>query len=739
MFRETFGPEAPETKAARETYAAARLQAACCGIELRTLDATFEGAPPPGSEPGGLMAMALEHGSQGVREVFAGIAAKSEESKVKTSNSTVQGLGMDRCPHDPCMYSKVVDEDGSHITCPLYVDDGRQYFDATPAAVARAEMDRALLTERFGVKFGPIDPPEDYFLGANRVSNKSRSVVSVLATTYIEGMWERYCHGDMDTPTKEYPACWSHTPADEELTRAYEEAIATRTPADPKLFKDYNSLVGSLRHVVKYRPDISAAMDLLGCCLTFATLALLRCAYRVLVYLARTRRMGTTYSQHAARAGELWARADANWRTVRSTTGFVIFLSGAAILTCCRRQGCISMSTTEAELVALADCAIELIYMMSLLGFIGFVVKTPIVVETDNKGAYDLCHRYTSAQHTRHIDRKLFKMRELRGAEMVSVRHIPDPENTADMFTKILSRQPFEKHRKTTMNTAANITGKPGENACTSKPSTHPAACATSRTDRLPEFGGSYGDSDRTHDEIFDDAHDGHVFVSHSLGIRWPGTDPFDQLIMLAKARTSPDIYSQQQMRGPEWDEPKQVEVSTLERLGAFEWIAEDDERIRGWKAVDTMWTGRVKRLADRSVDKRKGRAVLRGDLHKVHYDVSANQAMAPVVRNTSLMAQEAVSCLRGQHMCSFDVTAAYLQGEQKTSEQVVARPPPGWSRTDERGVKLLWLMHSPLYGQLDAGAIWNRTFNDFVTKDGSPPDVLTSKTRAVEIAADMP
>ena len=307
------------------------------------------------------------------------------------------------------------------------------------------------------------------------------------------------------------------------------------------------------------------------------------------------------------------------------------------------------------------------------------------------------------------------------------------------MFTKILSRQPFEKHRKTTMNTAANITGKPGENACSSKPSTYPAVCAASRTDRLPEFGGSYGDSDRTHDEIFDDAHDGHVFVSHSLGIRWPGTDPFDRLIMLAKARTSPDIYSQQQMRGPEWDEPKQVEVSTLERLGSFEWIAEDDERIRGWKAVDTMWTGRVKRLADRSVDKRKGRAVLRGDLHKVHYDVSANQAMAPVVRNTSLMAQEAVSCLRGQHMCSFDVTAAYLQGEQKASEQVVARPPPGWSRTDERGVKLLWLMHSPLYGQLDAGAIWNRTFNDFVTKDGSPPDVLTSKTRAVEIAADMP
>ena len=60
------------------------------------------------------------------------------------------------------------------------------------------------------------------------------------------------------------------------------------------------------------------------------------------------------------------------------------------------------MSTTEAELVALADCAIELIYVMSLLSFIGFEWNEPVSVETDNKGAYDLCHRFTSAQHSRH-------------------------------------------------------------------------------------------------------------------------------------------------------------------------------------------------------------------------------------------------------------------------------------------------------------------------------------------------
>ena len=50
----------------------------------------------------------------------------------------------------------------------------------------------------------------------------------------------------------------------------------------------------------------------------------------------------------------------------------------------------------------------------------------------------------------------MFKMRELRGAGRVVVRHIPGESNPADLFTKILSRQPFEKHRKFVMNTAAD-------------------------------------------------------------------------------------------------------------------------------------------------------------------------------------------------------------------------------------------------------------------------------------------
>jgi hypothetical protein len=110
------------------------------------------------------------------------------------------------------------------------------------------------------------------------------------------------------------------------------------------------------------------------------------------------------------------------------------------------------MSSTEAELHALAECAIELLHVKTLLEFIGHDTDEAIEVRTDNKGAHDLCHRFTSAQNSRHIDRKLFKMRELRGEGVVNVSYVPTADNCSDIFTKILSRQPFEKHRKTILN-----------------------------------------------------------------------------------------------------------------------------------------------------------------------------------------------------------------------------------------------------------------------------------------------
>ena len=56
-----------------------------------------------------------------------------------------------------------------------------------------------------------------------------------------------------------------------------------------------------------------------------------------------------------------------------------------------------------------------------------------------------------------------------------------------------------------------------------------------------------------------------------------------------------------------------------------------------------------------------------------------------------------------------FDIEAAYLKGEFNSDEIVYARPPLGYRHTI-RGVPLVWRLKIPLYGEADAGRIWNRT-----------------------------
>ena len=170
-------------------------------------------------------------------------------------------------------------------------------------------------------------------------------------------------------------------------------------------------------------------------------------------------------------------------------------------------------------------------------------------------------------------------------------------------------------------------------------------------------------------------------------------------------------------MCGPRWDTPKQLEIAKMDRLGAKIDVAADDPRIAHLKVVETMWTGREKINDDGTWVKDNARCVARGDLHRKHYSVTSNQTMSPVVRTPSLNAIDAVSALRQQHMCPFDVPGAYLQGDQRGDEQIVTRPPVGFRKFDERGVEIYWLMLNPLYGQADSGAIWNRTWNDFVTE----------------------
>ena len=139
--------------------------------------------------------------------------------------------------------------------------------------------------------------------------------------------------------------------------------------------------------------------------------------------------------------------------------------------------------------MGMADGALELLYDVAVLSHLGHefdhisgpTVETskpdahkaihagldiirhgPIDVDTDSQSAFDLVNSTTVGTNSRHIERKVFKMKELRINNVAKVSLVPTAENAADLFTKALETKLFKKHRATVMNLPAATIAKYG-------------------------------------------------------------------------------------------------------------------------------------------------------------------------------------------------------------------------------------------------------------------------------------
>ena len=213
----------------------------------------------------------------------------------------------------------------------------------------------------------------------------------------------------------------------------------------------------SKRHLPAHsRPDVCYSCGWLQRCLTCPTEDLYEHALRQIVYLGRNATFGLTFSRFPSETATIVAKGDSDWSVLRSTTGYTVQYMNSSIGHGSRRQHCVAMSSTEAELIAMCTTCLELLFFIHLLRFLGKIIDDPIPVWTDNKGAYDLCFRDTTGTSTRHVERKLFKGRELRGLGIILPTLVSTEVNDADMFTKVLEAWKFHKFRNVVMNLSGN-------------------------------------------------------------------------------------------------------------------------------------------------------------------------------------------------------------------------------------------------------------------------------------------
>ncbi len=101
-----------------------------------------------------------------------------------------------------------------------------------------------------------------------------------------------------------------------------------------------------------------------------------------------------------------------------------------------RRQQCIAMSSTEAEVIAASQAALEIVFMRTLLRELGVNVSAPTVLRVDNSGAVELSKHRKSCQRSRHVMRRYLKVRELVAEGEIVVEWV----DTNDSGTRIQIR-----------------------------------------------------------------------------------------------------------------------------------------------------------------------------------------------------------------------------------------------------------------------------------------------------------
>ena len=270
------------------------------------------------------------------------------------------------------------------------------------------------------------------------------SMVKLSNEAFIKKLAEEY----LDKPAESYH---HQLPADRSLADAYAGALRAKLNgehADPKLVKRYMSTVGALMYVVpSCRPEVAHCVGILARALTFPTPEMLTCAQRVIAWLARHPTHGMKYDGNVTDAHVLVAYSDSDWGIKPSTTGWYVQLAGAGVSWRSARQHSVATSTTEAEIIAASDAALEVTYLRGLLAEMGFRQTSPTVLYVDNSGAVELSRDLKSCQRSRHIERRYLKVRELVAAGEVEVRAVDTKNNPADLFTKsTLDVSTFTRH-----------------------------------------------------------------------------------------------------------------------------------------------------------------------------------------------------------------------------------------------------------------------------------------------------
>lgn len=221
---------------------------------------------------------------------------------------------------------------------------------------------------------------------------------------------------------------------------------------DEEAMSKYRSGVGTLLYLVKIsRPDISSPVRELSKFMDTATKTQMDAMTRLLNYVYSTRKVSLVLQPRPELRNTVHAFSDSNYATDRDTrrsvSGYAIYYAGALVSWKSKMQQCTTLSSTEAEYVALSQCANEMEFIRQVVESMDLKVELPMTLYVDNTGAIDLAKNWSTNGRTKHVDVRFHYVRELVEQGIIQLVYVRSEDNTSDVMTKNLSEHSFLKHQ----------------------------------------------------------------------------------------------------------------------------------------------------------------------------------------------------------------------------------------------------------------------------------------------------
>lgn len=300
----------------------------------------------------------------------------------------IKRLGFRQSDYDKCLYIRVNGNTNTYLL--LYVDD----IILASNSESALRIIKVALNKEFNMKdLGELR----CFLGIKIDRTKDGLILN--QTTYLKNILKRFnmedCKGSK-TPMEVKPC----------LEVDSSECIIELKP--------YRELIGCFLYVMlNTRPDLSAAVNYFSRFQSNATMVHWNGVKRILRYIQDTIDISLFYKKGKSEA--LVGYADSDWAGAtdrKSTTGYILEVFGAAVCWVTKKQSTVALSSTEAEYVALASAAQEIIWLKNMLNDFGVDCSAPITIFEDNQSCIHLLSKWEH-RRLKHIDVKYNFVRDL--------------------------------------------------------------------------------------------------------------------------------------------------------------------------------------------------------------------------------------------------------------------------------------------------------------------------------------